>query len=394
MSPVPAVRPLTIMLVVGEPSGDALGAQLIAALRELSGGTVRLVGVGGPAMAAEGFTSLFPIDDTAVMGLKEVVPRIPKILRRVREAAEFAARVRPDLAVMIDSPDFTHRVAARIKKLAPDIRVVNYVAPQVWASRPYRAVKMRRWFDHVLALLPFEAPFFESKGLPAAFVGHPVIERKALMTGGAGFRERHGIPPNAKLLLVLPGSRLSEIRFILPAFSQAAHLIAARVPGLKIVVPTVPNVAQRVRDAVLQWSIPALVIDGLDEKFAAFDAADAALAASGTVTTELALAGVPMVVAYKLGALTAALARPFVKAPHITIANLILGRRAIPEFVQEQATPQRLADEIIRLLTNKAAARKQVDEIAEAMAALGVGGDKPSRRAARTILELAQPKTT
>src|SRR5262245_32332518 len=197
---------LTIMLVVGEPSGDQLGAQLMAGLKTLAGSDVRIVGVGGAAMANEGLESLFPLDATAVMGLREVVPCIPAILRRVRTAADFALKLRPDLVVLIDSPDFTHRIARRLKRIDPTIRTANYAPPQVWASRPYRAKAMARYFDAVLTLLPFEAPFFERNGLKAYFVGYPVLERSHLIKGGDAFRQRHGIGPDAPLLAVLPGS--------------------------------------------------------------------------------------------------------------------------------------------------------------------------------------------
>ncbi len=211
---------------VGRPARCAADA----GLKQASGGDVEITRHRGPAMTAQGLKSLYPLDATAVMGLREVVPAIPAILRRVREASDFALRTRPDAVVLIDSPDFTHRIAQRLKRIDPSIRTINYVAPQVWASRAYRARKMARYFDLVLALLPFEAPFFEEYGLKSVFVGHPVIERAARMTGGAAFRARHGIAPDAKLLAVLPGSRTSEIRFILPVFREAVAKIAARVP--------------------------------------------------------------------------------------------------------------------------------------------------------------------
>ena len=219
--------PRTIMLVVGEPSGDQLGAQLMAGLKEIAGNRVRIVGVGGSAMNAQGLQSLFPLDATSVMGLREVVPRIPAILKHVREAADFALRTHPDLVVIIDSPDFTHRIAQRLKRIDPSIRTANYVAPQVWASRSYRARKMARYIDAVLTLFPFEAAFFERYGIRAFSVGYPVVERANRMTGGAAFRQRRGIPPDAPLLAVLPGSRRSEIRFILPPFKAAVAILAA-----------------------------------------------------------------------------------------------------------------------------------------------------------------------
>src|SRR5271154_131786 len=306
----PAV-PTTLMLVCGEPSGDQLGAELMAGLRAIAGSSVRIVGVGGAAMTAQGLQSLFPLDDTAVMGLREVVPRIPAILRRVREASDYALRTHPDAVVLIDSPDFTHRIAQRLKRIDKSIRTVNYVAPQVWASRPYRASRMAHYFDLVLALLPFEAPFFEAHGLHAAFVGHPVIERARRMIGGGALRTRLGIDTAAKVLVVLPGSRMSEVRLLMEPFREAVALLARDVPGLVCIMPTVPHVATAVRALATDWPTSLHILEGEADRFAAFNAGDAALAASGTVTTELALSATPMVVGYKLGWLTYVLARPF-----------------------------------------------------------------------------------
>lgn len=386
---ISVARPLTLMLVVGEPSGDQLGAQLMASLKELAGSRIRFVGVGGLAMQAQGMESLFPLDDTAVMGLREVVPRIPAILRRVRQATDFALRTRPDLVVLIDSPDFTHRIARRIKRLDPTIRTINYVAPQVWASRSYRAKAMAHYFDAVLALLPFETPFFERYGLQARFVGHPALERGARMIGGATFRERHSIAPDRPLLAVLPGSRTNEIRFILPAFKDAVRLLADDIPGLFCVLPTVPHVAQKVRDAAADWPTPVVVVERETEKYAAFDAADVAMAASGTVTTELALAHTPMVVGYKVGWLTYFLSKPLMNVKYATLINLILNRPAIPEFLQAECTPEMIADGVKRLLIDAGARSRQLADIDEALTALGRGGESPSLRAARALLELA-----
>ncbi len=374
------------MLVCGEPSGDLLGGQLMAGLKQLEPG-IEITGVGGQAMEAQGLKSLYPLDATAVMGLREVVPAIPAILRRVREASDFALKTRPDAVVLIDSPDFTHRIAQRLKRIDPTIRTVNYVAPQVWASRAYRARKMARYFDLVLALLPFEAPFFETYGLHATFVGHPVIERASQMTGGPEFRARHGIAPDAKLLAVLPGSRTSEIRFILPVFKEAVAEIARRVPGLVTVLPTVPHVADRVREAVRDWPAPLHLVEGDGEKFAAFDAANAALAASGTVTTELALAGTPMVVGYKVGWLTYSLASLIMNVRYITLVNVLLDREAVPEFLQERCRPDLLADAVAKLLEDKDSERADLDAAARL---LGKGGERPSLRAARAILDFVQ----
>ena len=387
------VRPLTIMLVVGEPSGDQLGAQLMAGLKTLAGDHVRIVGVGGSAMTAEGLDSLFPLDATSVMGLREVVPRVPAILKRVREATEFALKTRPDLVVVIDSPDFTHRVAKRIRRLAPDLKLVSYVAPQVWATRPKRAQKMAEYFDHVLCLLPFEVPFFVGSGLKATFVGHPVVERVPAAGLGQEFRARHGLSAGQRVLALLPGSRLNEIRFLWPVFRAAIERTEAVVGPLTIVLPTVSNVAARVRERVAEWKRPVIVVEDQKEKFGAFEAADVALAASGTVSTELALCATPMVIGYRVGALTGMIAKRYMRVEFITLVNLILKRKAIPEFVQNDCTPERLSAELIQLITNPSARIAQVTASAEAIKALGLGDDKPSVRAARAILALLrEPK--
>jgi lipid-A-disaccharide synthase len=380
------------MLVCGEPSGDQLGGQLMAALKTIAGESVKITGVGGRAMAAQGLRTLFSLDDTAVMGLREVVPKIPVILRRVREICDVAVATRPDAVILIDSPDFTHRIARRLKRLDPTILTVGYVAPQVWASRAYRARAMARKFDLLLALLPFEPPFFERYGLRTTFVGHPVIERAKMMTGGAELRARLKIDATVPILIVLPGSRSSEIRFILPVFRAAIENIATRVPGLVSVLPTVPHVATRVRESATKWPTPLHIVEGDADKFAAMSAADAALAASGTVTTELALSRTPMVVAYRVGRLTYLLARPLFVSPWFTLVNLLLQRRAVPEFLQDAATTLALADEVVGLLTNKDVAAAQRTDLALATKLLGEGGDSPSLRAARAIVEFVDER--
>jgi lipid-A-disaccharide synthase len=377
----------TLMLVCGEPSGDQLGAQLMAALKKLAGDDLRIVGVGGEAMAREGLESLYPLDATAVMGLREVVPAIPRILARVKQAADYAVAIHPDALVVIDSPDFTHRIARAVKKRDPTIRTVNYVAPQVWASRAYRAKAMARYFDLILALFPFEVPFFQKYGLKAAFVGHPVIERRKRMTGGKAFRARHGIGTDTPLLALLPGSRTSEIRFIFPLFRAAMELLAKKIPRLVTVLPTVPHVAAKVRDAVKDWPTPLHILESEADKFAAFDAADVALAASGTVTAELALSRTPMVVAYRVGGLTYALAHRLMTVPHMTLINILLDQRAVPEFKQYDATPEVLAAEVERLFDNPAARAAQIAAMDQFAHALGEGEEAPSLRAARILLD-------
>ncbi len=387
MTTLPATKPLSLMLVAGEPSGDQLGGQLMAALKTVAGGDISIIGMGGPAMEAQGLVSLFPLKDTAVMGLREVVPKIPVILRRVADIAAVAMTKRPDAVVLIDSPDFNHRIARRLKRLAPEIPTINYVAPQVWASRQYRARAMARDFDLLLALLPFEPPFFEKYGLKTVFVGHPVIERAKRIVGGDALRAKLGIAPGAKLLCVLPGSRSSEIRFILPVFKDAVGEIAKRVPNLVTVLPTVPHVAARVRAATENWPAPLHILENEADKFAAFDAADAALAASGTVTTELALARTPMVVAYRVGGLTYTLAQVLFRFKFFALVNLLLDREAVPELLQHKATPAALADATVPLLTDPKAAARQTADLDEVAKCLGEGSEPPSIRAARAIVD-------
>lgn len=382
-----SAKPLKLMLICGEPSGDLLGAELMAALRALTDGAVEIIGVGGDAMVREGLQPLFDISATSLMGVQEVIPKIPEVLRRVRRAADYAAAEKPDAVVLIDSPDFTHRIAKRIKKIAPEIPTINYVAPQVWATRAGRAKKMAGYFNLVLALLPFEPPFFADYGLKAVFVGHPALERGKKMIGGEAFRARHNIPTDAPLLAVLPGSRTLEVRHLLSVFSETVGLLKDKLPGLQTVIPAVPHVAERIRAGVADWPVPLTIVSGEAEKFALFDAADAALAASGTVTTELALSHTPMIVAYKVGKLTELIYKRMIRVRYYTLINLILDRLAVPEYMQDDCRADLLADALSPLLTDKAAAARQVAEQNEALRLMGEGADRPSHRAAQAILD-------
>lgn len=380
---------VTVMLVAGEPSGDQLGAQLMAALKSLDK-DVTIVGAGGPAMIAQGLKPLFTIDATSVMGLREVVPRVPGILRRIREASDFALKSRPDALVIIDSPDFTHRIAQRLKRFDRSIPVINYAPPQVWASRSYRAKKMARYIDAVINFFPFESEFFRRYGIPAYCAGYPVVERANRIRGGAAFRKAHGIADGVPVLAVLPGSRRNEIRFILPVFRGAVEILAREIPEMVSVIPTVGHVAGLVRSAAADWPTPVRVIEDDDKRFAALDAADAGLAASGTVTTELALARKPMVVGYKLGWLTYLLARPFIHVSSIVLINLVLERQAVPEFIQSACTPEALAQAVKSLLVDQQARARQLCDLDEAVRVFGLGSESPSERAARAVLAIAR----
>lgn len=390
---LPETKPLTVMLVAGEPSGDAIGAELMAALRRAHPGIV-ITGVGGPAMRRKGLISLFDIADLTVMGIREVLPRLAGILRRMNEVAAFALRTKPDAVVLIDSGDFNHRVARRIRKRDRTIPLIKYVSPQVWASRPGRAKALARSFDEVLCLLPFEPAFFAQYGLPATFVGHPVAERAALMTGGDALRARLGIASDARLLCVLPGSRRAEVKYLLAPFRETVARVAAHVPGLQCVLPLVPGVAARVRAGCADWPVPLHFVESDTDKFAAFDASDAALAASGTVATELAVAGCPMIVGYRMGSLTVAIWRRLIKVKYATIANLVLDRMAVPEFLQENLKPEAMAEALVRLLTDPQAAAAQRADLARAARALGIDDLRPAARAAERVLAVIAARKT
>ncbi len=378
-----------VMLIAGEPSGDLLGARLMAALRSETGGRVSFSGVGGDNMAGEGLHSLFPMEDLSVMGFAEIVPRLALLLRRIRETATAAVESTPTVLVTIDSPGFNLRVASRLK--GKGIPLIHYVAPQVWAWRPGRARKIAQTLDHMLALLPFEPPFFESEGLSCEFVGHSVIEESLSeddrIAQGKSFRAYHNIPQDVHLLTALPGSRRSEIDRLLPIFGKTIARLKSQLPKLEIVVPTLPQIETSVRRGVNKWITPAIVVVGTEDKRKAFAAADAALAASGTVSLELAAARVPTIIAYKVHPISAWIGRQLIKAPWFSLTNIILNREVVPELMQEDCRAELLAPEVYRLLVDAEARDAQTLGAEEALKQLGLGDEMlPSRRAARAIL--------
>jgi lipid-A-disaccharide synthase len=376
-----------IYLVAGEPSGDFLGGRLMAALKERTGGAVRFAGIGGEEMAAEGLASRVPLDELAIMGVAEVLPRARRIFRRVKETIDDIVRQRPAAVVTIDSSGFTWRIAHGLRRRGERLPLIHYVAPMVWAWRAARARRMARWYDHLLVLLPFEPPYFARVGLACTYVGHPAVESGADRGDGAAFRRRHEIPVDAKLLVLLPGSRRGEVSRLLPVFEAAAAILARRYPGLRVALPTTATVRDTVNDAVARWRVPVLVV-GHTEKYDAFAAGDVALAASGTVALELALAGLPAIVAYRINRLTHALVKRIVKIRYAHILNLVLGREAVPELLQENCTPERLASEAGRLLDDPAVRGAQIAACREGLAALGQGDTSPSLRAADEVLAI------
>lgn len=377
-----------IFLIAGEPSGDVLGARLMAALRERTGGAVRFTGVGGEAMDAAGLKSLVPIQDLAVMGVAEVLPRARRIFRRVSETVAAVRATKPDAVVTIDSSGFTWRVAQRLRRHGERLLLIHYVAPMVWAWRGGRARRMARWYDHLMALLPFEPPYFQAVGLGCTYVGHPVVESGADGGDGPAFRRRYGIDAKATLITVLPGSRRGEVHRLLPVFRAAVERLRRRYPALHVVIPTVNTVHDDVAAAVKEWAVPAVAVRGAGPKYDAFAASNAALAASGTVTLEVALAEVPMVVAYRVNPLTHAIVRRLVKVRFANLLNLILDRPAIPELLQQDCTPEQLARELMRLLDDRLAREREIEAYREGLRRLGRGDVSPGLRAADCVLAL------
>jgi lipid-A-disaccharide synthase len=386
-----ATGPL-IYITAGEPSGDQLGANLMQALKEATGGAVRFAGIGGERMRAEGIVSLFPMSELSLMGF-EVLPKLPKLAARIRETVSDIRARRPDALVTIDAQGFSKRVGKRLRG-AP-FPIIQYVAPTVWAWKPWRARAVARYLTHLLTIFPFEARFFDRFGLPNTFVGHLAAERAGraveAAAEGAALRARLGIAPDAPLLCALPGSRRGEIGRHIGLFGETVALLGRRLPGLACVLPTVPVVADRVEAAARQWAAPVHVLRDPAQKYAAFAAADVALAASGTVTTETSFAGLPTVVMYRVNPISAQLFRFVLKTKwlrFVSAVNLVLDRAVLPEFLQHQATPEALAGALERLVRDPAARAEQLAGIEEAVQLLSVGGERPSRIAARTILDV------
>jgi lipid-A-disaccharide synthase len=379
---------MKIFIVAGEHSGDALGGKLIAALKRLHAGSITFAGVGGEDMAREGFVSLFPIEDVAVMGPMSILPRLPRILRRVYQTVDAAVAFAPDAVIIIDSPEFTHPIAKRIRKRAPHIPIVNYVSPSVWAWRPGRAKRMRRYVDHVLALLPFEPEaHVRLGGPPCTYVGHPLIEKldEIENADGAALAQRLGLPAGEPVLLVLPGSRTSEVIRLIDVFGEAIGRVGARMP-VQVVIPAVRHVRSLISEKTAGWaSRPHIVDAGTSDKYAAMRLARAALAASGTVTLELALARTPSVVAYKVDKLIANL-RFLLKVPSVVLANLVLGKNVYPEYLQEACTAEALANALMPLLGETQEREAQLQALAQTPEKMRLSSSSPSAAAAEAVL--------
>jgi len=381
----PAPMVATIFLVAAETSGDRLGAALIEALRARLDGKVRFAGVGGADMAAAGMASLVPIEELSIMGFAALPRRVPTILRRIREVGDTVLRDKPDVLVIIDSPDFTHRVARRVRARNPSIPIVDYVSPTVWAWRPGRARAMRRYVDHLLALLPFEPEVHEQLGgPPCSYVGHPLLQQVATLRPNSEERKRRdGDPP---VLLVLPGSRRGEIRHHMDVLGATLARLQAQGVTFEPVIPTLPHLADLVAEKSAAWTVRPRLAIGDAERFAATRIARAALTKSGTSTLELALAGVPMVAFYKVSGWEAAIARRVIRVPTVILANLVIGDNVVPEFLQENCTAAQLAPAVVEILASGAARQRQINAFAKLDQLMAVGDLSPSQRAAAVVI--------
>ncbi len=374
-----------VMIVAVEPSADALGAALARALRDRLGPRIRFVGVGGPALAAEGLASPFDPASLAVIGAFNALGAYPAVLRRARQTAGLAQVECPDVAVLIDAWGFNLRVARALKRGCPSLPVIKYVAPQVWATRPGRARTLAQVADLLLTIHSFDAPYFEAEGLRTRFVGNPTLNRDFSGADPERFRAAVSAPPGAPTLLLLPGSRGGEVRRLMPPFEAAAARLRSTHPDLKVALAAAEGVAGQVRSALSSWRDPPVMIEGESERLDAMRGATAALACSGTVTTELALAGCPMVVAYRLDPLTYLAARALIRTPYITLFNVAAGAAVAPERIQGACNGKTLAADLARLLDDPAARRSQIEAQLRAVAAMRGGVDEPIEAAADEV---------
>ncbi|MBB1491412.1 MULTISPECIES: lipid-A-disaccharide synthase [unclassified Paracoccus (in: a-proteobacteria)] len=373
-------------LIAGEPSGDRLGGALIDGLRQLDP-ALELQGIGGEAMAAQGLRSLFPMAELSLMGIWEILPKYRALKRRIAETARAVIAAAPDVLVTIDSPDFGLRVARIVRAAAPQVRTVHYVAPSVWAWRAGRAAKMAQVIDHVLAILPFEPPLMRAAGMTCDFVGHPVVaEPVATPDEAAAFRATHGIAAEAPLVLCLPGSRRGEVERLGPRFDEALIRLRDRVPEIRVVLPTVSGVADMLGGMARRWPTAPVIVQDQADKRAAFAAADLALAASGTVSLELAANRVPMVIGYDMAPISRALMGMLLKTDTVTLVNLVSETRAVPEFLGKHCQPGPMASALLRLLDDPDARAEQLAAMDLAMQRLGRGGEPPGLRAARSVM--------
>jgi lipid-A-disaccharide synthase len=384
-------RPLKIAIVAGEESGDLLGADLIDALRSQTDRLVDIIGVGGDHLAARGMKSFFDPHEIALMGLGAILKNLPGLMRRIGQTARSIIAEKPDCVLLIDSPEFTHRVAKKIRAANPSIPIVKYIAPSVWAWRPQRARAMKAYFDHVLTILPFEVEVMQRLSGPSAtYVGHRLSSYEPILRARDEQKnlEARRTVESRKTLLVLPGSRRTEIQMLMEPFGRAVGELAARVDKLDVVLPTLPRIEEMVRDLSKDWAVKPLIVLGDEEKWKAFSKADAALAASGTVSLELALSRIPSVLSYKADWFARKFLMPKITIWSAALPNIIADEPVVPEYFNEFVRPGMLARNLERLMRPGSARQAQLDgfdKVASIMAT-----EQPSGEiGARVILELA-----
>jgi len=386
--------PYKVMLVAAEASGDVLGAGLARTLRRLLGADrVTFVGVGGEAMAAEGIESPFDLGELSILGAIEGLMAYRRVMRKVAETAALAAREKPDVAVLIDSWGFTLRVAKALRAADPSLPLIKYVAPQVWASRPGRSRTLARAVDHLLATQAMDAPYFEREGLPTTFVGNPGLVQDLSGADAGRLRQAVGAAADDPILLVLPGSRPAEVERLMGPFEEAVNILKATRPRLRIVLPVANIVKDKVASRAAVWRHRPHLVEGDEAKFDAMKAATAALACSGTVTTELALSGCPMVVAYKVSAITALIVRMVIRTPYINLLNVAAGEVVAPEFLQEDCTGPKLAGALAERLDDPARRETQIAAQAAALEKMGRGGPDPAEKAAEVVARYLMEKS-
>lgn len=377
---------LKIYLIAGEPSGDLLGSRLMRALREKTKGNVEFFGLGGDTMENEGLKPLFDISELAVMGITEVIPSIPRVLSRIKQTVADIVAQKPDIVITIDSWSFCCRIHKALRRLKTGIKQMHYVAPQVWAWKKHRAKTMYKYIDELLTLLPNEPPYFTKHHLQTFFVGHPVIESDVLKADGADFRKKFNIPAEAQIISILPGSRKTEVCKLLPDFLAAASMLHERNPDIYFALPTVKTVASRVKHMVKECRLPLVIVENEADRYSAFQASSAAIAASGTVALELAICNIPHIIAYKVSSLTYMIAKYLVKLKYVNLTNIMLNRNVVPELLQDKCTPENIVHEIQELLKNGQSYEKQMEGFNEVKEYLANGKQTPSQNAADIIL--------
>ena len=383
---------LKIYLIAGEPSGDLLGSRLMRALRSKTGGKVEFFGLGGDTMEAEGLKPLFDISDLAIMGLAEIIPSIPKVLRHIRNTVDDIVRVQPDVVVTIDSWSFASRVQKALRRKKTGIPQVHYVAPQVWAWKKKRARTMYKYIDALMTLLPQEPKYFTPYHLETVFVGHPVIESEVLHADGEAFRRRFDIPADKKIITVLPGSRKTEVSRLLPVFLASARQLLEKGGDFYFVIPTVKTVSSQVKEMVKDCGLPLQVVETQADRYDAFRASEAAIAASGTVALELAICHIPHVIAYRVSRLTAWIIAKIMKIQFVNLTNIMLGRLIVPELLQEQCVCGNITANISELLQKGDLYEREMEGFAKVKQTLSSGTQTPSENAADFVLELISRK--